>query len=296
MSVATSEFIDITGTNFGRAPLVKDTYRAVYVTGSGGIEETGTQLAALKNAGMGAITIDQTPGLGVFASGQAECADVEPFAGTDRSAAVAVAARQLHGIKEHTLYVSFGNLAALHGSILDQTGVGYWVADWSWSAKFAASMLAANPNWRAIQFGDPQSNPRTLVPGTSVDLAMAQCDIDLGLTSWLEQFLPSAPPPPPPPAVPKWPFGGGDYLGMPSTDHLDHSGYFSTVDNHVVAVWQQRMRDRGWYVKGARLVADGFYGPDTYQVCLEFQAEKKLLVSGKVGPNTWAAAWELAIT
>lgn len=293
---ATSEFIDIIGANFGRAPLAKGTCRAVYVTGSGGIEETAAQITALRNAGMGAITIDQTPGLAVFAAGKADCADVEPYAGTDSAAHTAVAERQARG-EESTLYVSLANLGALDADIADHTGVFYWVADWSWSANQASQLLAAHPTWHAIQFGDPQSNPRTLVPGTAVDLAQAQCDIDMGDTAWLNGFLPGTPPPPPPPpTAPPWPLQSADYLGQPSTDVHCHSGYTNSVDNHIVMTWQQRMRDRGWHVAGKPLVADGFYGPNTHQVCVEFQTEKHLTVSGRVGPNTWSAAWELPIT
>lgn len=296
--VATAEFIDVIQANFSRSPLVRGTWRAVYVTGSPDIAETAAQFASMKADGVGAIRICQTPNLALFAEGHADVADVEPFAGTDTAARDGVAQRQAAGITEHTLYVSLANLGALEGSIADPAGVGYWVADWSWSLAQAQAELAAHPNWRGVQFGDPASNPRSLVPGTSVDLAIAQCDIDCGRLDWLNQFLPGTPPPPPPPPpAPKWPFGPFDYLGRPSSDPHCHSGYFSTVDNRVVAVWQQRMHDRGWWINGHRLGVDGFFGPDTRAVEIGFAQEKGLNPpNGLVTSKVWDAAWTLPVT
>lgn len=55
--------------------------------------------------------------------------------------------------------------------------------------------------------------------------------------------------------------------------------------------WQKRMRERGW-----RISADGVFGPQSAKVAKAFQKEKKLLVDGRVGPKTWAAAWTAKIT
>lgn len=55
--------------------------------------------------------------------------------------------------------------------------------------------------------------------------------------------------------------------------------------------WQARMKERGW-----RIAVDGWYGPESRRVCLDFQEEKGLSVDGIVGPNTWRAAWEAPIT
>ncbi|GAA0972643.1 N-acetylmuramoyl-L-alanine amidase [Nocardiopsis tropica] len=55
--------------------------------------------------------------------------------------------------------------------------------------------------------------------------------------------------------------------------------------------WQKQMRARGWTI-----TVDGFYGPQSELVCRTFQSEKKLARDGRVGPATWKAAWEEAIT
>lgn len=192
-----TEFIDITGANFGKAPLVRGGVRAFYVTGSSGIEETAAQEAAAKAAGMGVIRIDQTPGLGVFAAGNADVADVEPYAGTDSAAHAAVAERQHRG-EQSVLYVSMANWPALKADIANPAGVSYWVADWSFSVLQAEQFLAVHADCVAMQFGDPATNPHTLVPGTLVTLQEAQADIDVAKTIWLTGFLPALPPPPPP--------------------------------------------------------------------------------------------------
>ncbi len=187
-----TEFYDITGTYASSVPLVSGTYVGYYVTGSGGIEETAAQIAAAKAAGMGVITIDQTTGLSLFAAGQADVADIEDGAGTPASAETAITARRALGITQHTLYVSQDSWANLEAAIADPTGVVYWIADYDDSEVAAEDFIAANSAVVAVQFGDPTSNPTTVIPGTDVSLATAQADIDVGLSSWLSQFMPEA--------------------------------------------------------------------------------------------------------
>jgi surface antigen len=73
-------------------------------------------------------------------------------------------------------------------------------------------------------------------------------------------------------AVPAWP---GRFLLQPPV-----------MSGDDVRTWQQRMHDRGW-----TLDVDGAYGPESDQVCRDFQAGKRLEVDGVVGPETWRAAW-----
>jgi hypothetical protein len=184
-------FIDITGGNFGNAPLVRGGIRALYATGSGGVQETAGQVAAAKAAGMGVIMIDQTPGLALFATGQADVADIEQGAGTTPALIAAVRARQAHGWQS-TAYVSCGSLAALRDALtaagLDMSLVLFGVADYSWSIADAERLLGENPDWAYVQYGSNLTNPRTLVPGTNVTLAQAVADINVGRPEWADQF------------------------------------------------------------------------------------------------------------
>jgi hypothetical protein len=59
------------------------------------------------------------------------------------------------------------------------------------------------------------------------------------------------------------------------------------------ATWQRQMLARGWSRIGT---ADGVYGPNSKNVCEEFQKEKGLPVTGSVGAQTWALAWTAPIT
>lgn len=295
-----TEFSDVTGGDFNLAPLAAGLCRGVYLTQLGttaGIEVTQAEVDAARAAGMGLIGYDQTPSLELFAAGGSvfgipcAVADVEPYAGTESAAHTAVAARQARG-EASVIYISRGNWASMRADLASPQGVAYVIADWSMSLAQAQAFIAANPDVVGVQFGDPSSNPNTLVPGTGVTLAMSNQDIDVGRTSWLSSFLPGAAPTPPPAAnAPAWPFGPADYLGQPSADPHCHSGYYSSVDNHIVALWQQRMKDRGWAIQ-----VDGRFWEQSAGVCLAFQRDSTahgwyLKDDGIVGTNTWKASW-----
>jgi hypothetical protein len=114
----------------------------------------------------------------------------------------------------------------------------------------------------------------------------------------LDQAFGGAPTPPPqpgpaPPAVaaPPFPYPPDHYLGQPSADPACHSGYYGGVDTQNVRAWQAQMAARGW-----GLVPDGLYGPDSEEICRQFQAEKRLAVDGVVGPQTWEETWAAPLT
>jgi hypothetical protein len=192
-----TDFIDITGSNASKAPYVAGDFRAYYATGSSGIEETAVQIQAARKAGMGIALYDQTSSLSVFARGWADIADIEKFAGTIDTAVAAVQERQGHGWQS-TLYTSYDNLSALQAAIKDATGVMYGVADYSWSITQAENLLMENDDWAYVQYGDPESNPHTNVPGTFVTLVQCQADINVGRSSWADQFMPKVVKPRPP--------------------------------------------------------------------------------------------------
>ena len=93
--------------------------------------------------------------------------------------------------------------------------------------------------------------------------------------------------------APTWP--------LPNSHLIYHNprNYASWHDGHgqdiagraAIRAWQRRMKDRGWTI-----TPDGFFGPATERIVRQFQAEKRLLVDGIIGPKTWAAAWTTPTT
>lgn len=65
------------------------------------------------------------------------------------------------------------------------------------------------------------------------------------------------------------------------------------VHGNDVLEYQTQMLHRGWHSIGT---ADGQYGPKCVAVTTEFQKEKHLGVDGKVGKQTWTAAFTASIT
>lgn len=113
-----------------------------------------------------------------------------------------------------------------------------------------------------------------------------------GLASAKAKPAPKRPEPPRKPAgkAPKFPLPAGHWYGPESKNNKNHSGYWAK-DRAGIKQWQSQMRKRGW-----RLNPDGYYGPQSYRVCKQFQAEKGLRVDGGVGVDTWRASWEAPVT
>lgn len=147
--------------------------------------------------------------------------------------------------------------------------------------RLVVANYSANPAYPG-KFAHQFSDRHVTAPFGACDInsadGMAPADVAklLGLTG--TAATPKPPPSSPPPA------------SVP-TLHVD---YFDRTHNPRCAdvkVWQQRMRTRGW-----KITVDGIYGPASEKVCRQFQSEKKLAVDGKVGPQTFRAAWTAAIT
>jgi peptidoglycan hydrolase-like protein with peptidoglycan-binding domain len=85
------------------------------------------------------------------------------------------------------------------------------------------------------------------------------------------------PPQPSPPSTGHPPF--------PGTNLVDYTA------GHGTSTWQAQMSHRGWSIS-----VDDQYGPQSANVCRQFQSEKGLGVDGIVGPITWDAAWTAPIT
>lgn len=91
------------------------------------------------------------------------------------------------------------------------------------------------------------------------------------------------------PQAPAFPLPGGWYFGPASGPTESVSGFHGNGEH--LQRWQQRMADRGW-----NITPDGRYGDQTRDVAIAFQREKGLGVDGKIGPETWAAAWTAPVS
>ena len=85
--------------------------------------------------------------------------------------------------------------------------------------------------------------------------------------------------------------------GRPGTKAPPYPGYSMSRKSHSrkvdenVRKFQQRLKERGWRVPVA-----GKFDAATETVVRAFQREKKLVIDGVVGPNTWRMIWEAPVT
>lgn len=93
------------------------------------------------------------------------------------------------------------------------------------------------------------------------------------------------------PHAPTFPYSPSNYFGVVNPDKYCHSGTFSATDRKYIRVFQQKMYDRGWKT----MDIDGIYGPETKSIISKFQSEKHLVVSGRVGTQTWKGIWEKSL-
>lgn len=101
------------------------------------------------------------------------------------------------------------------------------------------------------------------------------------------EILGTAPPPPPAP--------GQRAPMFPGRTLVFENGY-PMMHGDDVHTWQQQMANRGW-----ALAVDGWYGPHSRLVCVEFQQDSTahawaLAIDGMVGPKTWNATWERPVS
>jgi peptidoglycan hydrolase-like protein with peptidoglycan-binding domain len=85
---------------------------------------------------------------------------------------------------------------------------------------------------------------------------------------------------------PLWP---GRYIALTSP-------YMSGDD---VLLWQQQMIYRGWTLGSGGKTGkgdDSVFSERDHEVLIQFQKEKGLEVDGKIGPQSWNAAWKSPIT
>lgn len=146
--------------------------------------------------------------------------------------------------------------------------------------------MTGNPTHVAVSRGDGTTvEARGRAYGVNIFPAEGRGWTGGGLVPGLDYAVPPAAPGPsasPPPATssaPAWMHAHGGVI---------HAPHYNCA---TVRRWQARMRERGW-----RITVDGDYGPQSRQVCLAFQREKRLQIDGVLGPQTWRAAWTAPIT
>ena len=140
----------------------------------------------------GKIRLDQSSALSAFAEGNADGADIESGAGTMGAFLTGAARRRAAG-HDSTLYVSADSLPIVRGDV-DSHGltasVMYAVANWSLTLDQAISLIGTN-NIVLVQWASPDSNPRTLVPGSTLTLAEAGCDLSVKSRGWFGSAYPA---------------------------------------------------------------------------------------------------------
>ena len=169
-----------------------------YVTGTPDVDWPARYWQVLTGH-VGLFSLDQSPGLNLFASGAANGADLEPGAATIAQAVTQTEPREKRG-QWSTWYVSHQeegySLAEARGAASGAglTRVRYFVADWDMSLAAATAFLAANGDVDAVQWASPKSNPGTTCPGT--DKTLAELNVDLSVTrpGWFARTAPPAPP------------------------------------------------------------------------------------------------------
>jgi len=89
-----------------------------------------------------------------------------------------------------------------------------------------------------------------------------------------------------PPLHPLWP---GRYIFLTSPN----------MEGDDILLWQRRMIQRGWTLGSGGTMGkgdDSVFSESNHDVLIQFQQEKGLEVDGKIGPESWDAAWESPIT
>lgn len=130
--------------------------------------------------------------------------DIEAGAVTPAEAASMVRDRVHAGVQWTTLYGTDAVLAET-ASLIRVMGSAVWnghvdcvLADWNLNEVSAAALVGSlihGMSCRGIQWASPSSNPRTLLPGSSLTLIAANCDLNVVDAAWRPSSLPVAPPP-----------------------------------------------------------------------------------------------------
>lgn len=138
--------------------------------------------------------------------------DIERLAYTPAEAAAIVRQRVDAGIQWTTLYGGDSVIQETN-ALIRAMGDHYWIghvdvglADWNLNEAEASKLVGTEihgATCRYVQWASPESNPHTLLPGTSLSLSQANVDLCVVDTDWHPSSQSTPPPPPPPPPVPE---------------------------------------------------------------------------------------------
>ncbi len=188
--------IDVTG---GRLPALLAALNgrwpdvlAGYVTGTPGIDWPGDEWGKLRPH-TGLFRYDQSPGLGLFASGAADGADIERGAGTTGHFIDGARSREARGWYSWA-YIDQADYPGLVAEVkaAGLKRVEYGIANWNDSLGLAQAQLGEAVAF--VQWASPSSNPHTPVPGAGgKTLAELNCDLNATRPGWFVK--PKAAPP-----------------------------------------------------------------------------------------------------
>ena len=184
----TTTMIDAIQANAGNIPASSPKV-AGYVTGTSAVLWTPQDWGRFNPVVTGLVRIDQgftwPP-----APASYDVLDVENLAVTAAEVPAAVQARIAAGITWTTIYGSASALAAVAAQLRAAPfGTGWyyghvdcWLADWNLDEAGAAAVLGtpiSGLTCHAVQWASPSSNPGTALPGSTLTLAQANCDLSV---------------------------------------------------------------------------------------------------------------------
>jgi hypothetical protein len=201
----TTTMIDAIGASAGHIPASAPKV-AGYVTGTGVVPWDDADWARFPHSGH--VRIDQSPAGATYAAGKADVYDIENLAGTPAHFPGLVKTRLAGGLAFCDFYASRATVAQV-AAALDAAGpahwygshVRLWLADWNLSLNEAEDAVGTHLGGFlivAVQWASPSSNPNTPLPGTSMTLSQANCDLSATADYW------HAPPPVKPPPEPRY--------------------------------------------------------------------------------------------
>lgn len=179
-----------------------------YVSGTGGVPWSAAELNAFPDSVI--LRIAQNAGTFPGISGY-DVLDIENGAYTPTEAALEVKDRVNAGIQWTIGYGSDSTLATFAtavralGESVWNGHVYCWYADWNLDQAGAEALLGTEIHGMtcvAVQWASPSSNPKTVTPGSSIDLEASNIDISVIDATRIPSTIRPAPAPVPAPAAP----------------------------------------------------------------------------------------------